>query len=217
MVYSMRIGVFDSGIGGKAVAVKVRELLSNTEVISINDHNNMPYGTKPQSEVIELTKSAIKPLLDSNCDVIVLACNTATAVAIDELRKIHPDTPFIGIEPMVKPASNLTKTGNIAVLATPATLKSNRYLELKTNWAADLNVIEPDCSNWAELIETQRSEKIDVESVVRSLIKSNVDVIVLGCTHYHWIKDRVINIAGSDVRVLEPSDSIAERIKSLLP
>ena len=210
----MRVGVFDSGIGGKAIAVKLRELLPGAEIISVNDHANVPYGTKPAADVIELTKVAIKPLLHASCDAIVIACNTATTIAIDELRRLYPEVNFIGIEPMVKPAAELTKTGHIAVLATPGTLASKRYLRLKTMWAPNINVLEPDCSNWAELIEHGKEGEINIKTTVRSLIKADVDVIVLGCTHYHWIKQQIIDQAGVNVKILEPSDAIAERIKT---
>jgi glutamate racemase len=117
---------------------------------------------------------------------------------------------------MLKPAATLTKTNNIAVLATTGTLKSKRYLDLKTKWASKLNVIEPDCSTWAELIESGRISEIDIKATVQPLIKTGVDVIVLGCTHYHWIKQQIIDSADSNVVILEPSDSIAKRIKTLL-
>lgn len=212
----MRIGVFDSGIGGEAVANKLRELLPSADVISINDHEHMPYGNRKPKEIIRLTKSAIEPLLNMKCDVIIIACNTATTVAISALRSTYPDVHFIGIEPMVKPAAEMTKTKRIAICATPRTLQSDRYKELKRIWASDIEVIEPDCSNWATLIEHGKSDKIDIASVSKSLIERNVDVIVLGCTHYHWIKQRIMDAVGPKITVLEPSDAIAKRITTLI-
>jgi len=212
----MRIGIFDSGIGGEAVAIKLQKLLPLAEIMSVNDHEHMPYGALPQQEVINLTLRAIKPLLDKECDAIIIACNTATTVAISSLRQSCPSTNFIGIEPMVKPAALATKTGVIAVCATPNTLKSDRYKELKQTWTDKITVIEPDCDDWAEMIERGMSDTIDVESTMERLINLDVDVIVLGCTHYHWLKSRIAAAVGSKVIVLEPSDAIAERIKSLI-
>jgi len=212
----MRIGVFDSGIGGEAVAAELRKLIPKAEVIVVNDHKHMPYGNRQPDEIIRLTHNAIKPLVESGCSAIVIACNTATTVAISSLRKIYPDMNFIGIEPMVKPASLLTKTNVIAVCATPGTLKSNKYLELKNFWAKDIRVIEPDCGDWAELIENGELNKIDIDSVVKSLLSKKVDVIVLGCTHYHWLKDRIVNATGPDITLLEPSDAVASRTKALI-
>lgn len=211
----MNIGVFDSGIGGQAIADSLANLLPGSVIQVVNDHNNMPYGDKQPNEIIKLTKQAIKPLIDSGCNIIVIACNTATTIAIDSLRTAHPNINFIGIEPMVKPAALITRTGHIAVCATPRTLKSDRYQKLKKTWAKDINIVEPDCKNWASLIENGHSDKIEIKALVKSLINKNVDTIVLGCTHYHWIKERIVDAAGVNMTVLEPSDAIADRIKSI--
>jgi glutamate racemase len=117
---------------------------------------------------------------------------------------------------MIKPAAKITKTNCIAVCATPGTLKSEKYQELKNIWTKNIKVIEPDCSKWAELIENGESHKINVDSVVEFLLAENVDVIVLGCTHFHWLKKRIVKVAGPKVRVLEPSDAIASRTKLLI-
>ena len=208
----MKIGVFDSGLGGEAVAVELRRLLPGAQVISINDRANMPYGTKPRAEIMKLTQAAIQPLLALECDTIVIACNTATTAAIQLLRHDYPTQKFIGLEPMVKPAALLTKTGVIATLATPATIASPRYEKLKSEYAKGVSIIEPDCSSWAELIETDQRELIDLEATIVPLLEQHVDVIILGCTHYHWLKDAIENIAGPTVMVLEPSDAIKNRI-----
>jgi glutamate racemase len=212
----VKIGVFDSGIGGEAVAEKIQRLFPAAVVISVNDSENIPYGLKRRSEIIRLTMKAVKPLVEDACDAIVVACNTATTNAIGDLRETYPDVHFIGIEPMVKPAAKMTHTGVIAVLATPGTLSSQRYAELKRQWASHVTVIEPDCSTWADRIERGGADSIDVTTTVEELLRWQVDVIVLGCTHYHWLKDRIQAIAGPKVQVLEPSDAIGARLDSLL-
>lgn len=212
----MRIGIFDSGVGGRAVAEKLTELLPDAEIISVDDHNHVPYGTRTNDDIINLTDRAIQPLFKAKCDAIVIACNTATTVAISTLRDRYPATQFIGIEPMVKPAVALSTSHTVAVLATPSTLASERYNELKRTWAGTTRIIEPDCSTWAELIESNKSSRIDIERVVSTLLEDDVDVIVLACTHYHIIKERVVDAAHDGVTVLEPTDAIANRIKSLL-
>ena len=212
----MKIGVFDSGIGGKAVAEELQRLIPDAEVLYVSDSAHVPYGGRPQQEIIELTEAAIQPLLDAACDAIVIACNTATTNAIGALRQAHPAQHFVGLEPMIKPAAALTKTKTIAVLATPATLASERYAQLKNDWAADITVIEPDCASWASNIEHDAIEKIPLETTMSALKDNDVDVIVLGCTHYHWLKDRIEQLAGPTVTVLEPSNAIKERIHSLL-
>ena len=212
----MRIGIFDSGIGGEAIATALNKLFPSVQIISVNDREHVPYGNRQPEEIIQLTKNAIKPLLDIKCDAIIIACNTATTIAISTLRSEYPDINFIGIEPMVKPAAKITKTKCIAVCATPRTLQSDRYNRLKQIWAPGIEIIEPDCSNWAELIEHDKSNQIDVNSVVKSLLNRGVDVIVLGCTHYHWIKQRIVDAAGPNITILEPTDAIAARIKKLV-
>lgn len=212
----VKLGVFDSGIGGKSVADRLNELFPEAEIIFVNDSPNVPYGTRPKHEIISLTDAAIKPLLDKNCNAIIIACNTATTNAIDYLRLTYPDTHFVGMEPMIKPAASLTKTGTIAVLATPGTLASDKYAHLKQTWARNIKVIEPDCSDWASLIENGQSDTIDLDSTISQLLDKHVDVIVLGCTHYHWLKQDIQNLVGDKVSVLEPSDAIGARIESLI-
>lgn len=212
----MKIGVFDSGIGGQAVAARLQELIPTAEIISVNDHAHVPYGSRTPEDIITLTKTAIQPLITARCDVIVLACNTVTTVAISHLRSTYPDMNFVGIEPMIKPATELTKRRHIAVFATPATLASERYKELKAEWASSITVDEPDCSSWAGLIENDKSDEIPVESIVQSATGKGADVIVLACTHYHWLKQRIEKSVGPKITVLEPSDAVSRRIKSIL-
>lgn len=211
----MQIGVFDSGIGGEAVAARLRELLPQAQVITAHDHGNVPYGSRSEDEVYRLTKRAIQPLLQSHCEAIVLACNTATAAAIDRLRSDYPSTAFVGLEPMVKPASTMSDSKTIVVCATPATLRSQRYQRLKTDWASEITVLEPDCSVWATTIESGRPDEVDLEPVVSAVEQQAADVVVLACTHYHWIKAQVELAVGPQVRVLEPSDAIAAQIRRI--
>lgn len=212
----MKIGIFDSGIGGEAIALSVRAALPEAEVISVNDREHMPYGEKNQREIIKLTINAIQPLLECRCDIIVIACNTATALAIDFLRKQYPHQKFVGIEPMIKSASQLSKNKTIAVCATPGTLSSQRYHKLINKFAEGIRIIEPDCRNWAYLIENNAINQKDIKHVIDSVCEQGADVIVLGCTHYHWIKDLVIHLVNGRATVIEPSEAIGRRIKQML-
>lgn len=212
----MKLGVFDSGIGGEAIAASLRDAFREAEIITINDSAHMPYGSRSADEIISLTDAAIKPLLNSNCDVIVIACNTATTIALPTLRAKYPEQKFIGIEPMVKPAVLCTKSGVIAVCATPSTLSSKRYAELKKTYAHDVVVLEPDCSNWAYMIENKNINQELIRKQVRDVLAQKADVIVLGCTHYHWIKELIELVATDKAVVLEPSNAIVARVKALL-
>ena len=210
----MNIGVFDSGIGGEAVANSLRNYFPEAEITVVNDRENLPYGDKTSHQIRLLTDAAIQPLLGS--DAIVIACNSATTAAIEFLRGKYTNQKFIGIEPMIKPALNLTKTRIIGVCATPATLGSNSYRMLKDKYARNYQVVEPDCSNWAQMIENNDLNNSEVITVLDEMIANQVDVIVLGCTHYHWIKELIVEYVGPDIQVLEPSEAIGRRVSSLL-
>lgn len=210
----MKIGVFDSGIGGEAIAKVLASEFQQASLTVVNDKANVPYGDRSPREVRSLTEAAIMPLLGS--DVIVIACNTATSLAIEHLRTTYPDQLFIGIEPMIRPAAANTKTNTIAVCATPATLASERYKKLIQKYGAHLEIIEPDCSTWAYLIENNLINKSHIETVITDVCQRGADQIVLGCTHYHWIKQLIESVAGQDVAIIEPSQAIVGRVKSLL-
>jgi glutamate racemase len=212
----MKLGIFDSGIGGEAVALALKSAFPHADITVINDKKHVPYGDKTASEVLRLTDAAIQPLLRLNCDVIIIACNTATAITIETLREKYPGQKFIGIEPMIKTAAQLTKNSIIAVCATPATLASDRYHQLLVTHAQHLHVIEPDCSEWAYMIEHNLLNEAHITSVMANVLRQGADVIVLGCTHYHWIRDRIIRLVPPSVQVIEPSGAIATRIRHLL-
>jgi len=212
----MKLGVFDSGIGGEALAQALRKTFPNAEILTANDRANLPYGDKPPERIIALTETAIRPLLAAACDVIVIACNTATAVAIDTLRQNHPAQKFIGIEPMIKTAATLTKTKTIAVCATPATLASARYKRLVRDFAAGLELIEPPCADWPRLIEDDAINRAHIQKTIDSVCERGADVIVLGCTHFHWIKELIEELARDRACVIEPTEAIGRRVKSLL-
>jgi glutamate racemase len=212
----MKLGVFDSGIGGEAVAAALQTTFPAAEMIVVNDRQHVPYGDKSADEVIRLTDAAIQPLLDAECDVIILACNTATAAAIETLRTHYPHQKFIGIEPMIKAAAKITKNATIAVCATPATLQSDRYHQLVEKFGTGLNIIEPDCRTWASMIESNQINHRHIRDTITTACNEGADVIVLGCTHYHWIKEFIMEIVGDRAVVLEPSEAIGRRVAMLL-
>lgn len=212
----MKLGVFDSGIGGKAIAEALSYSFPDATIITVNDTKNVPYGDKTPNEVITFTDNAIQPLLEQQCDIIILACNTATAIAIDILRNRYPTQKFIGIEPMIKTAAATTKSKTIAVCATPATLASGRYKTLIKKHAGHLTILEPDCSNWAYMIENNQVNRQQITAVINTACEEGADVIVLGCTHYHWIKTMIAEIAGNRAVVLEPSEAIGRRVATLI-
>ncbi len=211
----MKLGIFDSGIGGEAVYSDLKVAFPSADIVLVDDKKNLPYGNKSSEIIRSLTTSAIQPLLNQRCDIIILACNTATAEAIEHLRSLYPDQLFIGFEPMLKPARNLTKTGTIALCATPATLKSARYQSLKQKYS-DMLILEPDCSQWAYMIENDTLNNTAIKQTIEHVLARRADVIILGCTHYHWIEEKITEIVNGRAKVIQPTKAIIRRVRSLL-
>lgn len=147
----------------------------------------------------------LRELEASGCQIIVVACNTITTTLIDRLRSVI-NVPLIGVEPMIEASVKRTKTGKIAVCATPATLTSRRYADLKDQYAQTIEVIEPNCSDWAYLIEHNQMSEGIIRKRLEPILESGADVIVLGCTHYHWIEDTIQSIADTRAVVVQPEE-----------
>lgn len=210
-----KIGVFDSGIGGQSVAHAIRQAFPNDKVTFVNDTKNVPYGTKSPELLFELVLPILQRLAKDN-DVIVIACNTVSTTLISQLRK-KITIPLVALEPMVKPAAKATKTGVIAVCATPTTLASDRYKWLKDNYAGGLTVIEPDCSDWAQMIESDALDHKKIQSIITLACRKKADVIVLGCTHYHWIEKEIAEIAGTyGAIVIQPEQPVVGQLRRVL-
>lgn len=211
----MKIGVFDSGVGGLSVANAIRKALPEHEVILREDKEHVPYGTRQPAEILGFVIPIFQELVDDGCQVIVVACNTVSTVLITELRE-HFSVPLIAIEPMIKPAAEATKSKIIAVCATPTTLASPRYAWLKKNYAAGIKVLEPDCSDWAYMIENKTIDRQKIAGRINEVLNSGADVITLGCTHYHWIEEEIKQLAASRAEVLQPEQAIIRQLKSVL-
>ncbi len=210
-----KIGVFDSGVGGLSVATAIEKALPNHQVIFRDDKKNVPYGIKNKQELLKLVSPILKSMAEDGCEVIVIACNTVTTTLIHELRH-NISIPLIGMEAMIKPASIKTKSNYIAVFATPTTLASSRYYDLKKQYTKDIKVIEPDCSDWSYMIESNQINKDKIHTITESVCNQGADVIVLGCTHYHWIEDLIKQSAGSRAEVLQPEAPVIKQLKNIL-
>ena len=206
----MNIGVFDSGRGGEFIAEGLKKLLPEHEYIVVNDREHVPYGSRTTGEVTALTDSAIQPLLDASCEIIVIACNTATMAAITTLRATYPATKFVGIEPMLKPAAAMSQTAHIAVLATPLTLQSKRYRQLVADYTNGVKVSEPNTAGWATAIEHNTPSQISFVEL-QELITAGCDILVLACTHYLALHSLLAH-EFPHVQVLEPTEAIARQV-----
>lgn len=211
----VKIGVFDSGVGGKSVAQAIQQALPEHEVVLREDKKNLPYGTKTPEQLLQLVVPIFQDMIASGCDVIVVACNTVTTNCISELRTMF-SIPLVGIEPMLKPATALTKTKSIGVLATPGTLNSERYRWLKSEYCENVAVHEPDVSKWASLIEDSSMNQKDIEHTVQNLLELDVDVIVLGCTHYHWIREELLELADGKAEVIQPEAAVIRQLRQVI-
>ncbi len=210
-----KIGVFDSGVGGLSVAKAIQAALPEYRVIYAADKRHLPYGNKPLRQIHGYVLPILKDLVDQGCQVIVIACNTVTTTMIDTLRQ-EVSVPLVGMEPMVKPAASLTKSGIIAVCATPNTLASARYSSLKKVFAKNLKVLEPDCSDWVPMIENNQINRDQINKRIETGCQAGADVIVLGCTHYHWIEQLIKDIVAGRATVLQPEQPVIEQLRRVL-
>ena len=211
----MKIGVFDSGVGGQSVANAIQKEIPELEILVREDREHVPYGSRPPEEILGFVGPIFESMIDEGCQVIVVACNTVTTTLITKLREKF-EIPLVAIEPMVKPAAETTKSGVIAVCATPATLASPRYAWLKQEYAAGVKVLEPDCNDWALMIEDEQVNREKIEARIKEVLVAGADVIVLACTHYHWIEAEIRELAAGSATVIQPEEATIRQLKRVL-
>jgi glutamate racemase len=193
----------------------MEQALPEYEIIFKNDHEHVPYGTRTPEEILSFVEPILQNLVNEGCQVIVVACNTVSTTLAPQLRERF-SVPLITLVPMIKPAAAMTKTGVIAVCATPTTLASVRYKELKKEFARGITVLEPDCRDWALMLEDDRLDQEKVSLRIQEVLDKRADVIVLGCTHYHWIEDTIQALARGKATVIQPEPAIVKRLKQVL-
>jgi glutamate racemase len=197
------------------VANAITAIHPELEVVYKSDAEHVPYGSRSRAEILSLITPIIEAFLNEGCAVIVIACNTVSTLLITQLRRQF-SVPFVAIEPMVKPAASLTASGIIAVCATPATLASTRYSDLKQQYARDIEVLEPDCRDWSYMIEHDQIDDDKIAHRIETVLAAGADVIVLGCTHYHWIEDRITELAEGQAVVLQPEQAIIRQLNRVI-
>lgn len=212
---SLKIGVFDSGVGGQSVAEAITKALPEAEVTYREDKANVPYGNKTPEQLLKLVTPILQAMVQEGCEVIVVACNTVTTTIINKLRGIL-SVPLVGMEPMVKPAAEMSKSGVIAICATPATLGSERYKWLKEAYAKNVKVLEPDCSDWAYMIENNQVDHQKIKRRTEEVCNAGADVIVLGCTHYHWIEEEIKQTVNGRAQVIQPIEPVIKQLRKVL-
>lgn len=236
----IKIGVFDSGEGGLSVLKEITRLLPEAEYVYYSDNAHCPYGEKSPEYIQDRARAITERLLKEGADVIVVACNTATAAAISVLRSEYSDASsqevrdkvreltggrhdhicFIGMEPAVKPAALGTRTGVVGVLATAGTLKGSKYLKTKESVDDQVNVFEHVGRGFVELVEEGRLSGSEAEDVVKAslvpLLSAGADIIVLGCTHYPFLLPVLQKVAGPDIRFIDPAPAVARQLVHVL-
>lgn len=213
------IGVYDSGVGGLAVLREIRRLLPDADIVYLADQANVPYGERPLPEIRSLALAAGRRLVDLGADTVVVACNTASAAALTELRQAFPTVEIVGMEPAVKPAAATTRNGRIAVLATEATFAAARFEDLVGRYASDAEVIAHPCPGWAAAVEEDWPEAAGdrVAEHLAPLVAAGVDTVVLACTHYSFLARPIADAMGPNVVVVDPVDAVARHAASVAP
>ena len=214
------VAVVDSGVGGISVLKELISLMPNENYIYFGDNKNAPYGTKTTEQVKNLMFSNVEMLLGEGAKAIVIACNTATAASVEDLRKKYGDFPIIGIEPAIKPSADYKKNSNVLVMATPLTLQQEKFEDLLRRFCEDANIMTLACPGLMEFIEEGITEGEKLEAFLKELF-SNVegikfDSVVLGCTHYPHIKQTIRKILGNDVMIFDGGEGTAKETKRRL-
>lgn len=213
------IGVFDSGVGGLSTLKELRRVLPREDLVYFADSRYAPYGDKRAEDVKSRADTIVAFLAAQGAKAIVMACNTATAVAVDDIRATQT-VPIIAMEPAVKPAVALTRTGRIAVLATTLTLTSRKFLMLADTYRAQAEVIAQPCPGLVEQVEAGdlhgAATRALVERYVTPLLDRGVDAIVLGCTHYAFLEPVIDDVCGARVHIVDPSPAVARHVRDRL-
>lgn len=214
-----KIGILDSGVGGLSIWKEISKELPQVSTVYIADSLNCPYGSKTRGEIYQLTKKLISFLLKKNVDIIVLACNTITVSCIDDLRKEYPNIPIVGTVPVIKTAIKLSKNKKIGILSTEITAKSEYQKQLIAKFSGGAGVINIGTNLLVPMIENgDLDEHLDkvLKEVLEPFKEADIDVLVLGCSHFPLIKDRIQRVLPG-VLIIDSAEAIARQVKRILP
>jgi glutamate racemase len=207
------IGVFDSGVGGLAVLREIRLLLPDADLTYLADQAHMPYGPRGIDDVRVLATAAVRRLVDRGAATVVVACNTASAAALGHLRREFA-VPIVGMEPAVKPAAAVTRSGKVVVLATVTTFQGSVFDDLVGRFAPGIEVIAHPCPGWAAAVEESWPDgsTAAVAEHLRAVLEAGADTIVLACTHYSFLDDVIAQVAGPGVTLIDPAAAVARQV-----
>jgi glutamate racemase len=213
------IGVFDSGVGGLSILREIKQRLPHESLVYFADQSHVPYGSRSLDDVQALSEGITRFLLEQECKLVIVACNTASAAALRILRSSFPDTPFVGMEPAVKPAAERSETRKVAVLATPATFQGALFASVVDRFADGVEVAEIIAPGLVELIESGQTASEEVDSVLLASLEparsQGIDTLVLACTHYSFVIPAIRQILGPNVSVIDPAPAVARQTERL--
>ncbi|MBN2714066.1 MAG: glutamate racemase [Planctomycetes bacterium] len=212
--------IFDSGVGGFSILGELQHELPHENILYLADQHHVPYGERSLDEIRGYAKAITEYFLYRDAKLIIIACNTASAAALHEMRKIFPDTPFVGMEPAVKPAAEETRTRKVGVIATSATFQGKLYESVVERFAEGVEVFRQPCPGLVEMIEEKSTSADEIcrklGEWINPMKKKGIDRLVLGCTHYPLIKDLIERVAGDGIKVIDPSKAVAKQAARLL-
>ncbi len=214
------IGIFDSGVGGLSVWREVVRAMPHEDTLYFADQAHVPYGPRPEPEIRGFAESITRFLLDQGCKAVVVACNTASAAALKHLRETFPDVPILGMEPAVKPAAALTRSGVVGILATPATFQGRLFKATAGRHAAGIRLVNQVCDGLADHVERGDPEDPEtlrlLERYLDPVLAAGADVVVLACTHYPFLMEAIRRRCGPGVTVIDPAPAIARHLGDVL-
>jgi len=214
------LGIFDSGVGGLSVLREVRRQLPDEDLIYIADQAHVPYGSRSREEVFGFSDGIVRYLIKKQTKLVIIACNTASAVALKDLRKKYPSLPFVGMEPAVKPAAAETSTGVVGVLATPSTFEGELYASTVERFARGVKILQDTCPGLVKQIEKGEISSLETVQILQRallpMLEEGVDEIVIGCTHYPFVIPLIKEIVGEGVDVIDPAPAVARQAERLL-
>jgi glutamate racemase len=214
------LALFDSGIGGISILREIKHALPAEDVLYLADQAHVPYGPRPLEEIRRFSMGITRFLIDQGSKLVVVACNTASAASLGDLRRTFPGVPFVGMEPAVKPAAETTRSGVVGVLATPTTFQGELYASVVERFAEGVRVLPSVLPGLVEQIEAGQFEDKTTRQIlargIQPLLDAGADTLVLACTHYPFLIPQIREIAGRTVQVIDPSPAIARQAERLL-
>lgn len=220
MITEKPVGVIDSGVGGISVLKAMVEFMPYENFMYFGDSANAPYGQKSREEIRTLTMKNVAVLIERGCKAVVVACNTATAAAITELREKYPDTPMIGLEPALKPAVLHKANSRVIVMATPFTLKEEKFQRLKARYEDQAEIISLPCPEIVRFVERQETYSPQLLHYLRQKFEpfrgQKIDAVVLGCTHFPFVRKAIQEVVGRDVILYDSAMGVGRQVKRQL-